>query len=108
MSTYGLDYPYTCPSIDGEIRDAKAILESHVEDILQELNPLMAELTHTPEFNAWIKSTVDAMYTDLEPIFENCRGINDDMRSEASRQIAECVSELEDCQQQLRDLEEGL
>lgn len=105
MRKYNLDYTYTCPSLDSEISDAKGTIEAHFTDMLIELNPLTEQLTHTPELREWIKTTTEALYSDLEPIFENCRKINEDIREAADTQIAECVSELEEAEYRIKELE---
>ncbi len=105
MSRYSLDYALTCPSLDSEISDAKGTIESHFTDTLLELNPLMDQLLHTPELREWIKTATEALYSDLEPIFENCRTVNEDIRSAADNQIAECVNEIEEAEYRIKELE---
>lgn len=105
MGKYSLDYGFTCPSIDSEISDAKSIIENHFYEILQELNPLMCGLINTPEAKLWVEEATEALYGDLESVFENCRSINEDIRSAADQQIAECVSELEDLESQIKEYE---
>lgn len=107
MSKYSLDYGFTCPDLDKEIADAKSIIESHFHDTLEELNPVLASLMHTPEVREWIDTATNSLYSDLESIFENCRGINEDIRSAADQQIAECVSELEDAEYRIKELEDA-
>jgi len=108
MSRYGLDYAYTCPDLDKEISDAKSVIEDHFRDMLEELNPVMANLMYTPEAQEWIDTATNALYSDLESIFENCRSINEDIRSAADQQIAECVSELEGAEYRIKELEEDV
>ena len=105
MSRYSLDYGFTCPDLDKEIADAKSVIESHFEDTLKELNPVLYNLMHTPEAREWVSVATEALYSDLESIFENCRSINEGIRSAADQQIAECVSELEDAELRIKDLE---
>lgn len=105
MSKYSLDYAYTCPNLDREISDAKDVIRDHFHDTLQELNPVMPELMHTPEAQEWVRVATEALYSDLESIFENCRKINEDIRSAADQQIAECVSELEEAEYRIKELE---
>lgn len=105
MSRYSLDYGFTCPDLDKEIADAKSLIEDTFYETLQELNPLMENLMHTPEAKEWVKQATDSLYSDLESIFENCRSINEGIRAAADQQIAECVSELEDVEYRIKELE---
>jgi hypothetical protein len=104
MSKYQLDYANTCPDIDSEISDAKGVIESHFYGTLRELNPLMEDLMETEPTKLWIKNATDHLYSDLESIFENCRSINENMRAEANRQIAECMTELEEANHTIDNL----
>lgn len=40
---------------------------------------------YTPEAQEWIDTATNALYSDLESIFENCRIINEDIRSAADQ-----------------------
>lgn len=103
-----LDYPYTCPSLDALILDAKFTLEDHVESILYELNPVLEEIPTRDvpvQIKEWIEQQVLAIYSDLEVIFESCRTINEDIRSAADFQIGECIDELEDALNTIQELE---
>ncbi len=103
----GFNYNHTCPDVDAKIKDAKDLIESNVQDILFELNPLSAQFCNLPvELQEWIDQTVLQIYNDLEGIFEGCRTINEDMRSFAEEQIREYEDEISDLQQQVKDLEE--
>lgn len=108
MSRYSLDYGYTCPDLDREIADAKNIIEEHFHDTLQELNPILSNLMHTPEVQEWVRVATESLYSDLESVFENCRSINEGIRAAADQQIAECVSELEDAEYRIKELEEDV
>ncbi|AUR87492.1 coil containing protein [Vibrio phage 1.101.O._10N.261.45.C6] len=105
MSKYSLDYAYTCPDLDGYIADAKSLIGDHFSDTLVELNPVLEGLENTIQFKEWVEQATLSLYSDLESIFEGCRKINEDIRSAADHQIAECVSELEDAQYRIQELE---
>lgn len=103
----GFNYSYTCPDVDAKIKDAKDLIESNVQDILFELNPLSSQFCNLPEeLQDWIDQTTLQIYNDLEDIFEGCRTINEDMRTSADAQIREYEDEISDLQQQIKDLEE--
>ena len=90
----GLDYGHTCPDIDRGIDQTKTDIENNLDSMIDDCCPLF-EGDKKQDF---IKGYADAIYDDLEGNFENVRRCNEDIRSEADRQIDKLedrVSELE-------------
>jgi hypothetical protein len=106
MRKYSLDHGYTCPQIDEAISDAKAIIEDHFYDTLQELNPMTN--MESQEAKEWIGIATESLYSGLEPVFEDLRSSNEDLRNSAENQIAECVNELEEARAEIESLKSEL
>lgn len=83
------EYPWSCPSIDREIENAKAQLQDQISDLLNDACPFMAQMTVTEKS----KQYVDRFYSAVEDCFEAVRKTNSDMREEAERQIGELEDE---------------
>lgn len=88
MSFY---YPHTCPDIDKNIESAKSYLYDNIESMLEECCPMLKDFQKVE----YIKSWVGNIYRDMEDIFEGVRTTNQDMRSEADRQISALEEEIE-------------
>jgi multidrug resistance efflux pump len=101
MRRIDFDYPNTCPKIDKEIDRAKAAIESFIDDLLDQACPLL-----TYERRKELAADYAAnLYGDLEDAFEAVREANEDMRSEANRQIRELADQVSDLEGQVEHLE---
>ena len=97
----GLDYGYTCPDIDREIKSVKADFYSSIQDILETYNG--QELSEQ-EIKDISEGLSDDLYRDVETSFEECRSTNDDMRKQAEYQIDELEKRIENLEWQLDDM----
>lgn len=98
MTKRYLDYNNTCPTIDRGISDMEDNLDTMVYNLVQELSPLFCDTDAGRQF---IKDTVKYFTQQIEPIFENVRQSNEDMRKAAEYQINELVDEIDDLQYKL-------
>lgn len=87
------NYSHTCPDIDREIARAKENIEYFLNATVEELCPMFASVED--EKNEWVAENTKMLYEDLEGCFEAVRKTNEDMRSEAEKQI-EAVEEFKD------------
>lgn len=88
----GLDFGYTCGTIDSNIEDFQEILKSEISSILDDACPLLEGEQKT----AFIKDYADGIYEQCQNIFEDVRKCNEDMRQQAELQISDLESEKED------------
>ena len=107
----GLDYGWTCGTIDDNIKDFKSLLESHLSDMIDSCCPLL----EGKQKSDFIKDNVNYIYSDCENIFEDLRECNSDMRKEADRQIDLLEEEKEqleydvtNSQEKIDDLEDEI
>lgn len=98
----GLDYGWTCGTIDENIEDFKNVLESHLIDMIENCCPLL----EGDKKDSFIKENVNYIYTDCENIFENLRECNSDMRREADHQIDLLEEQNNQLEYQISDLNE--
>lgn len=94
----GLDYHYTCSSIDGNITDFKSVIGDNLHDFLSDASPLVEGTQKTEIVNTWVST----IYGECENIFENVRKCNEDMRQQADRQIDELENRVDDLEDDLR------
>ena len=102
-----LDYQYTCPLIDEQIKISKIATAEQIKDMITELNPVLFERLDSDELDQYVKSLTEKFYDTIEPCFEKVRSINEDMREEASTQIDdldELNSELDERCDELENL----
>ena len=90
----GLDYNYTCPSIDEDINDLKAEIKSYLESVVDELNPFID--FKRDDVKAVISESGEGLYEQLSYLFEKTRQTNEDMRTAAEKQIQNIEDELSD------------
>jgi len=85
------NYPHTCPDIDASIKDTKNTIYDNIAEVVSECCPLLEGKIK----DDFVKRWVDCMYQDLEHNYEGVRSSNQDMRSEAERQIVLLSDEIE-------------
>lgn len=96
------EYPNTCPDIDHDISKSKETLFYSLHDMIHELCPRMSSET----INSVADEYTDALYNEIESIFESVRNTNVKMREEAERQIECLENDVEDLQKKVTELEE--
>lgn len=84
------DYPDTCPKINKLIAKAESEIDSFLDQLLDEACPLLSGEHRRNVLNGWVKN----LYATLEPIFEEVRETNADMRSAAEDQITSIRDEI--------------
>lgn len=100
----GLDFGYTCPTIDAGINDMKEIIESHIDDHISELSPLISAVTRLELTKDW----GEKLYDELESTVEGIRETNEDIRKEADRQIDNLESEIDDLKSENKLLQDEI
>jgi chromosome segregation ATPase len=100
----GLDFSYTCPKIDKEIDRVKSTIEDHLEDYIKQLCPLMSMETVYELRSQWTKE----MYDNLESVIETVRETNQDMRSQAEKQINQLNDEVSELKEEISTLQREL
>lgn len=95
----GLDFGYTCGTIDDNISSFKSELEDTIEQILDEACPLFSGKERTD----FVKEWVDHTYKNCEPIFEDLRKCNEDMRQQAELQISDLETEKEELEGEIEE-----
>lgn len=93
---------YTCPQIDKNIQHFKAVLESHIESMLQEVSPLFAETSAGKEY---LLQVCKDIYEESEDLFEDVRTCNEDLRAAADERISELENTCASLEQQLDSYE---
>lgn len=106
MSTRtSFNYPNTCPKIDKNISEFEHVLHNEVEDIIREFCPVISEeFSYISTYKKLIGRYVNSIYNKAEPIFENVRTCNSDMRDEIEKTIDDFVDEISDLQGEIKDL----
>lgn len=100
----GLDYGWTCGSIDDNIKDFKSILEYEISSILDDACPLLEGEQKTD----FIADYVKAIYEQSQNIFEDLRECNSDMRKEADSQIDKLEEEKEQLEYEVSNHQERI
>ena len=100
MRSVFFDYPNTCPKIDKEIDKAKSILKGTIENIIEQVCPLMS----WPDVQKHAGDFAEGIYSDLESCFETVRSANEDMRSAADSQIEGLIEEVRNLEYELREV----
>ena len=98
------DYPHTCPKIDKEIERVNDLIQRYLTDFILELSPYVPK---DVAMNMAMEWGCD-IYRDIQGCFEEVRKTNEDMREEANRQISSLISELDDLNCQIKELEERI
>ena len=97
----GLDYGYTCGTIDSNIKDFKQVLEDEIDNLLGDASPLI----EGEQKSSIIKDYVTGIYEQCQNIFEDVRKCNEDMRQQADRQIDDLENQKEDLESRVDELE---
>jgi len=84
------NYGYTCPNIDKEIEAAKQNIRDNIEEIVEECCPLLTDDPLAQFASRW----ADEIYNGIESCFEIVRETNENMRTEAERQIGNLEDEI--------------
>lgn len=100
----GFDYGNTCSDIDSDINDFKGVIQSYLEDILDEVCPMF----EGEKKDVYIKDSVSNIHSDCEGIFEHVRACNSDMRTEADRQIDRAGDRISDVESELSEANERI
>ena len=98
MRRVNFDYGNTCPKIDKAIDQAKANIESFIDDLLSDACGLLPDKTRQ-ELAADYAAD---LYNHIEDAFENVRSTNEDMRRAADDQISDLKDRIEELEGELR------
>ena len=93
----GLDFNYTCPRIDREINKIKSTIENNLEDYIKQLCPLMSNDTIYDLRSKWATE----LYDDIELGIKIIRQTNEDMRSQADKQIINLEDEISELKSEI-------
>lgn len=100
----GLDFPYTCPDINDEIRGLKDTLRDEIDEILSEAVPNWVGSSK----DEFITGNIDRIYAQIISVVETVRSTNEDMRSAADDQIDQLDLEIEEKEDFITELEEEI
>ncbi len=95
----GLDYHFTCPTIDGNIKDFKSDIAYYIEDVIEKSNEGKA-------IN--IDVYVEEIYRLFGSYFEEVRKTNEGMRNAADKQISNLLDQLADASIEINELTEQI
>lgn len=98
MTNRYLDFHNTCPDVDRGISLMEDTLDSLIYDLVQDLSPKFAD---TDAAAGFISDTVKYFSQQLEPIYENVRQSNVDIRKAADYQIDELCDKIDDLEYEL-------
>ena len=107
MSTRtSFNYPNTCPKIDKNIDNFRDCLKDFIEEFFNGYNPAIQNTlgSYSSQWKELLDSKVDELYNQAEPIFENVRTCNSDMRDEIEKTIDDFVDEIDDLQREIKDI----
>lgn len=93
----GLEYRYTCSEIDEHIKDAKGVIDGHIDKILSEACPLLEDASRRKSVEEYEKE----LYEELSPVFEGARSANEQIRNAADKQIEALQEEVKDLDEEL-------
>ena len=93
------DYPNTCPQIDNEIGNAHQYISYFLKSMILKIT----QYTGTSEVDEIADDFASDLYRLLEPIFENTRKTNSDMRDYAETQIQNLHMEISDLKDSIQD-----
>jgi len=96
----GLDFGHTCPDIDRGIEAFKDDLKMFLSEVIDDVCPLLEGEVK----DDLVKSYADDIYNEFGGNFENVRKTNEEMRSEADRQIGELQDEVGELRSEIEDL----
>jgi hypothetical protein len=102
MRRVNFDYGNTCPKIDKAIGEAKGTIENFLSDLIGDVCPYLPSGT----LQDLAADKAAELYSELERAFEVVRSANEDMRSEADRQISELKDEIDSLEAQVQRLED--
>ena len=97
----GFDFGYTCPDINKSIDALKSDIESHIDNMIDILCPILG----AKERNTLIKEYVEEFYSSFEKSIEDIRSTNQDMRDAAEKQISDIINEKSNLEDEIKDLE---
>lgn len=100
MRSVAFDYPNTCPKIDKEIDKANGVIQSGIENLLEQACPFMS----WPDVQRHATNFAEAIYYDLESCFETVRSTNEDMRCAADDQIGDLIEEVRILEHELQEV----
>ena len=95
-------FTWTCPKIDSAISTCKDRLESHLEDYIRELCPLLPDDVVFKLSKEWSK----VVYEDISDCFESVRETNEEMREAANAQISDLEDTIESLKEEIKALED--
>ena len=98
MTKRHLDFHNTCPDVDRGVSLMEDTLDSLIYDLVQELSPKFGD---TDAAAGFISDTVKYFSQQLEPIYENVRQSNVDIRRAADYQIDELCDKIDDLEHEL-------
>jgi uncharacterized coiled-coil DUF342 family protein len=87
------NYPNTCPRIDKNIKNFQSDLTTHLNALVEELNPMFYSTNESWRF---IEGFSDIIYNSAEPCFEDTRQSNSDMRDEVEKVIDDIIEERDE------------
>jgi len=90
----GFKYPYTCPEIDRKIGEARGELISAMSQVFKDYGVKGASFRDAQEAG-------EELFSVVSDVFEGARQSNENMRTEADKQIKEMDQELIDLRAQL-------
>lgn len=98
------NYQYTCPTVDKNIESFKDTVKDRLSEMLDEACPLLEGVAKSK----FIEGYSDTIYQDVEPLFEDVRKTNSNMREEAERQIDVLNDIISDKDEEIQNLQEEL
>lgn len=98
MTKRHLDFYNTCPDVDRGISLMEDTLDSLIYDLVQELSPKFGDTDAAASF---ISNTVKYFSQQPEPIYENVRQSNVDIRKAADTQIDVLCDKIDDLEYEL-------
>ncbi len=93
-----LNFPLTCPAIDGCLETVKQIIESQIESLLDECE------TETKPYNIIHQRHSGMLYDAIADEIEEIRRTNSDMRNAANSQLSEMYDEIESLYEEINEL----
>ena len=100
----GLDFGYTCGTIDDNINSFKSEIEDTLDQVLDEVCPVFGGKDRADFVKEWLEHT----YKNCELIFEDVRKCNEDMRSQAELQISDLEREKEELEEQIGEKDDNI
>ncbi len=95
------DYKYTCPDIDNVLNSVKDIFEVFLIEAIEDVAPDMNQSDKDEFISMHTKDVEERIIMEFDVV----RSINSDMRDEASVQIENLESEIDNLKSNIRELE---